>query len=142
MTGIASRNEATRSEHHSTGLPILRAGGTAANRGGGEASTSVGGSSAAWFSAKHAPTRTDATHRSRAHRDDSGRGHNRGFPHDEAWFRTIGSGGVTRTADGRRRGVNFQFLFGKTLRSSSQAVVARKNQDCRKICAVAAVVEY
>ena len=34
------------------------------------------------------------------------------------------------------------FLFGKTLRSSSQAVGVRKTLDCHEICAVAAVVEY
>ncbi|CAM9635092.1 unnamed protein product [Laminaria digitata] len=34
------------------------------------------------------------------------------------------------------------FLFGKTLRSSSQAVIVRRNLDCREICAVAAMVEY
>ena len=39
-------------------------------------------------------------------------------------------------------GLSFNFLFGKTLRSSSQAVVVRKNLDCHEICAVAAVVEY
>lgn len=31
-------------------------------------------------------------------------------------------------------------LFGKTLRSTSQAVVGRENLDCREICAVAAGV--
>ena len=36
----------------------------------------------------------------------------------------------------------FNFLFGETLRSSSQAVVVRKNLDCRENCAVVAVVEY
>ena len=116
MTGIASRNEATRSEHHSTGLPILRAGGTAANRGGGEASTSVGGSSAAWFSARHERTGTDAAHRSRAHREDTGRGiFCVFFSHNKARFRIIGSGGVTGTADGRRRGVYFQFSVWKAV---------------------------
>ena len=35
-------------------------------------------------------------------------------------------------------GFTFNFMFGKTLRSSSQAVYL----DCRKICGVAAVVEY
>lgn len=39
-------------------------------------------------------------------------------------------------------GFMFNFLFGKTLRSSSQAVVVRKNLDCREICAVAAMLEY
>ena len=39
-------------------------------------------------------------------------------------------------------GFIFNFLFGKTLRSSSQAVVVRRNLDCREICAVAAMVEY
>ena len=35
-------------------------------------------------------------------------------------------------------GFTFNFMFGKTLRSSSQAVYL----DCRKSCGVAAVVEY
>ena len=39
-------------------------------------------------------------------------------------------------------GFIFNFLFGKTLRNSSQAVVGKKNLDCREICAVAAMVEY
>ena len=39
-------------------------------------------------------------------------------------------------------GFIFNLLFGKTLRSSSQAVVVRHNLDCRELCAVAAVVEY
>ena len=39
-------------------------------------------------------------------------------------------------------GSTFNFLFGKPLRSSSQAVVVRNNLDSREICAVAAVVEY
>ena len=30
----------------------------------------------------------------------------------------------------------FNFLFGKTLRNSSHAVVVKKNLDCREICAV------
>ncbi|CAM9716960.1 unnamed protein product, partial [Laminaria digitata] len=34
------------------------------------------------------------------------------------------------------------FLFGKTLRSSSQAVMLRKNLDCREVGAAAVVVEY
>ena len=36
-------------------------------------------------------------------------------------------------------GFTFKFLFGMTLRSSSQAMVVRKNLDCREICAVAAL---
>ena len=40
------------------------------------------------------------------------------------------------------KGFIFNFLFGKTLRNSSQAVVVRKNLDCCEICAVAAVMEY
>ncbi|CAN0147179.1 unnamed protein product, partial [Laminaria digitata] len=39
-------------------------------------------------------------------------------------------------------GFIFNFLFGKTIRTSSQAVVVRRNLDCREICAVAAMVEY
>ena len=39
-------------------------------------------------------------------------------------------------------GFIFDFLFGKTLRESSQAVVVRRNADCRKICAVASMIEY
>ncbi|CAM9728164.1 unnamed protein product [Pylaiella littoralis] len=39
-------------------------------------------------------------------------------------------------------GFIFNFLFGKTLRSSSQAVVVKKNLDCRAICAVAAMLAY
>ena len=38
-------------------------------------------------------------------------------------------------------GLIFNFLFGKTLRNSSDAVVV-KNLDFREICAVAAMVEY
>ena len=38
-------------------------------------------------------------------------------------------------------GFIFSFLFGKTMRNSSQAVVV-KNLNCREICAVAAMVEY
>ena len=36
----------------------------------------------------------------------------------------------------------FNFMFGKTLRNSSQVVVVKKNLDCREICTVAAKVEY
>ena len=39
-------------------------------------------------------------------------------------------------------GFIFNFLFGKTPRNSSQAVVVKKNLDCRETCAVAAMVEY
>ena len=39
-------------------------------------------------------------------------------------------------------GFIFNFLFGKNLRESSQAVVVSRNTDCREICAVAAMVEY
>ena len=39
-------------------------------------------------------------------------------------------------------GFFFNFLFGKNLRESSQAVVVRRNTDCREICAVAAMIEY
>ena len=42
----------------------------------------------------------------------------------------------------RGEGFIFNFLFGKTLRESSQAVVVRRNVECRDICAVAAMVEY
>ena len=38
-------------------------------------------------------------------------------------------------------GFIFNFMLGKTLRNSSQAVVVKKNLDCREICAVAAM-EY
>ena len=39
-------------------------------------------------------------------------------------------------------GFVFNFLFGKRLRSSSHAIVIKKNLDFREICAVAAMVEY
>ena len=39
-------------------------------------------------------------------------------------------------------GFTFRFLFGKTLRSASQAAVVRKNVVFREICAGAAVVDY
>ena len=39
-------------------------------------------------------------------------------------------------------GFIFNLMFGKMLRNSSQAVVVKKNLDCREICAVAAMVEY
>ena len=42
----------------------------------------------------------------------------------------------------RGEGFFFNFIFGKNLRESSQAVVARRNTDCREICAVAAMMEY
>lgn len=47
---------------------------------------------------------------------------------------------VMQMRDGE--GFILNFLFGKTLRSSSQAVVVRKNLDCREICAVAAMLAY
>ena len=131
------------SESHSAGLPILCAGGTVASRGGGEATTSIGGSSAAWSGARHAPTHTDAARRRRAHRDDSGRGHIlHGFPHNVTRFQAARNGCVKGVAGDGRRGVHFNFLFGKTLRSSFQVVVVRNNLDCREFCAVVAVVEY
>ncbi|CAN0175671.1 unnamed protein product, partial [Scytosiphon promiscuus] len=39
-------------------------------------------------------------------------------------------------------GVSFYFLFGKTLRKASQAVVVNVNEDCRDICSVAAMIKY
>ena len=42
----------------------------------------------------------------------------------------------------RAEGIVFNFLLGKTLRESSQAVVVVRNAGCREICAVAAMIEY
>ena len=40
------------------------------------------------------------------------------------------------------KGFIFNFLFGKNIRETSQAVVVRRNTDCREFCAVAAMIEY
>lgn len=42
----------------------------------------------------------------------------------------------------RGEGFTFNFLFGLTLRESSQAVIVRRNADCREISAVVAMIEY
>lgn len=39
-------------------------------------------------------------------------------------------------------GFTLNFLFGKSLRLSSQAVEVLKNLDCRDICAVAGMLAY
>ena len=52
------------------------------------------------------------------------------------------SGGVTGAPVDVRRGIIFNLLFGNNMWITSQAVVVRRNLDCRKICAVSAVVEY
>lgn len=61
-------------------------------------------------SARHSPTGTAAVHSRRTNRNDSGRSHLlRGFPHNEARFRDIGSGCVEGVADDGRRRLQFRF---------------------------------
>lgn len=114
-----------------------------------EPGTLLDGSPAARSSARHFPpprrARVLPTAAAERTTNGSGRAHTlRGFPHNEAPFRVVGgavASQVLKMTGGE--GFMLNFLFGKALRSSSQAVVARKNLDCRDfLCAIAAVVEY
>ena len=54
----------------------------------------------------------------------------------------VGSSFVAIGADDGRRGVHFQFPLREDVAKFLPSIVVRKSVDCRKICTVAAMVEY